>query len=253
MFERTFSFWRRWIGNPGGEDANTAVAVAPGSSDEDERRFWVRYPADFKTSVQLSQAGAPFSAPAQLRDISQGGAHFVLERPIHTGHLVNLELPLGRSRDMHTVLACIVRAREEADGRWALGCVFSRELTDEDLSGFGARRVRHNPEDQRLWMRFTCNLTAKFQKIGDPNAPVDSAQVLNLSASGVGLLADRFVDAGTLLNIDLTGRDGHTTRTILACVVHVSRPGADQAAEGTWALGCNFIRELTDEDLQALI
>jgi hypothetical protein len=72
--------------------------------------------------------------------------------------------------------------------------------------------------------------------------------VLNLSASGVGLLVDRFVDAGTLLNIDLTGRDGHTTRTILACVVHVS-----QQAPQEWALGCNFIRELTDEDLQALI
>lgn len=258
MFERTFSFWRRWIGHAGSDSLQTATAVAAEGGESDERRVWVRYPADFKTSIQLSQAGEPFSAPAQLRDISQGGAHLILERPIHTGHLVNLELPLGSAGEMHTVLACIVRAIEEADGRWALGCVFSRELTDEDLAGFGARRVRHDPNDQRLWMRFNCNLTARFQKIGDPEAPVESAQVLNLSASGVGLLVDRFVDAGTLLNIDLTGRDGHTTRTILSCVVHVNQQyanpqGANRQGKGEWALGCNFIRELTDDDLQALI
>lgn len=249
MFERTFSFWRRWIGQPDTGGAATATAVAPESGQDDERRFWVRYPADLKTSVQMSRAGQPFSAAAQLRDISQGGANFILDRPIHTGHLVNLELPLGSAGEMHTVLACIVRAIEEAEGRWALGCVFSRELTDEELAGFGAKRVRHDdPGDQRIWMRFNCNLTAKFQTIGDANAPVDSADVLNLSASGVGLLVDRFVDAGTLLNIDLTGRDGQATRTILACVVHVNQQRASE-----WALGCNFIRELTDEDIQALI
>jgi hypothetical protein len=127
--------------------------------------------------------------------------------------------------------------------------VFSRELTDEDLSSYGVRRVRHDdPADQRAWMRFNCNLTARFQKIDGSEAPVEGATVLNLSASGIGLLADRFVDAGTLLNIDLTGRDGRSSRTILACVVHVNQQG-----EGAWALGCNFIRELTDEDIQALI
>ncbi|MCI0684190.1 MAG: PilZ domain-containing protein [Gemmataceae bacterium] len=247
MFERTFSFWRRWVGHPESASAVTATAVA--DSPADERRFWVRYPADLKTSVQLGHSGQPFTAPAQLRDISQGGANFVLDREIQAGCLVNLELPLGRDGAMHTVLACIVRATAEADGRWALGCVFSRELTDDELSGFGARRVRHDdPAEQRVWMRFNCNLTARFQKIDDPNAPVESARVLNLSASGVGLLVDHFVDAGTLLTIDLTGKDGRATRTILACVVHVNQQSA-----GAWALGCNFIRELTDEDLQALI
>ena len=37
-------------------------------------------------------------------------------------------------------------------------------------------------------------------------------------------------------------------RTILACVVHVTTQ-----ASGEWALGCNFIRELSEEDLKALV
>ena len=250
MFERTLNFWRRWVGAAPEGNTATAVApdaVAPDAVAPDERRFWVRYPADLKTSVQLSRPDGPFSATAELRDISRGGVNFILDRPLPTGRMVNLELPLGRG-EVHTILACVVRATEEAEDRWALGCLFSRELTDADLSSYGVRRVRHDdPGDQRAWMRFNCNLTARFQKIASVDAPVEGATVLNLSASGIGLLVDSFVDAGTLLNIDLTGRDSGATRTILACVVHVNQQGE------AWALGCNFIRELTDEDIQALI
>src|SRR5439155_25252706 len=107
---------------------------------------------------------------------------------------------------VYTVLACVVRAQRKSDGQWALGCVFSRELTDEDLLGLGARRVRHDPADHRQWVRFDCNLHARYQPIGAPGEPVEALQVLNLSASGVGLVVDRFIDAGVLLNLELRGK-----------------------------------------------
>ena len=246
MFERTFSFWRRWVNNPESEEAATAVSDAAGA--EDERRLWIRYPADVTTKIRAADEAPEGMASAQIRDISKGGAHLLLDYAIQPGQLVNLELPGGSAEDTTTVLACVVRTSEEADGRWAVGCVFARELSKDDLTGLGARAARHEAGDQRTWMRFNCNLSAQFQRIGDPTEQIEAAQVINLSASGVGLLVKRFVDAGALLNVDLIGKDGRIRRTMLACVVHVSQRGAPE-----WALGCNFIRELGDDDLQALI
>jgi hypothetical protein len=245
MFERTFSFWRRWVGQEG---APSGAQPCPSENNgHDERRLWVRYPADLKTSVELANPAQPFKSEAKIRDISRGGANLILDREVQPGLLVNLELP-NASEGVYSVLACVVRIHQEASDKWALGCVFARELSEEDLNRFGARRVRHAPEDQRIWMRFSTALKASFEQIGASGQPRRDAEVLNLSASGVGLLVDRFIDAGALLNVDLVGKEGTAARTILSCVVHVN-----QRDDGAWALGCNFIRELSEEDLRALV
>ena len=108
--------------------------------------------------------------------------------------------------------------------------------------------MRHAPEDQRTWMRFHCNLRAHFNLIGDLENHEIKAQVLNVSASGIGLLVNQFIETGVLLNLNLVAKEGAAVRTILSCVVHVSKQ-----AEGEWALGCNFIRELTEEDFRILV
>jgi hypothetical protein len=246
MLERTFSFWRRWVGQS--ENDGTGAATATIDSPLDERRLWIRHSANLETTIQLTDQPHKGNAAAQLRDISRGGARLLLDFEIEPGQLINLELPKAISEGVCTVLACVVRAHEDANGQWVIGCVFSRELTDEDLRSFGAERVRHESNDQRTWKRFDCELTASFEKIGDPEQHRTAAQVNNLSASGVGLLVNGQVDAGALLNLHLLGKDGRTRRTILACVVHVTKHGVNSLA-----LGCNFIRELSDEDIRDLI
>jgi hypothetical protein len=242
MFERTFSFWRRLVGNePAG------AGHAPSENGHDERRLWVRYPADLKTSVELANPAQAFKAPAKIRDISRGGANLILDQQIQPGQLVNLELP-NADDSVYAILACVVRVHREPSGKYALGCVFSRELSEEDLNRFGARRLRHAPEDQRVWMRFATCVKASYEQIGVGEQPRREAQVLNLSASGIGLLVDHFIDAGALLNVDIVGKEGGAARTILSCVVHVN-----ERDSGDWALGCNFIRELSEEDLRALV
>ena len=238
MFGRTFSFWHRLVGKPAG----TIEAPA-------ERRLWVRYPANLQTNVQLgTDPVVETRVSARVQDISPGGANLLVDHPFETGQMLGVELPQGGNEDKHTVLACVVRVVPDGEGQWALGCVFSRELTDDDLEGFGAKRVRHSPPDQRMWMRFATDRQASFQKVGDPENQNYLAQVINLSASGVGLAVTIAVEAGALLSVDLRGPDGDVARTILACVVHVTTQ-----ADGHWALGCNFIRELSEEDFQALI
>lgn len=236
MFERTFTFWRNLMSRP-----------AQRKSTKEERRMWVRYPADMQSSVQLADYPGEDRVPTRIRDISKGGANLLVDKPFQTGQLLRLELPREDGSPLQ-VLACVVRSLHEETGKYSLGCVFSRELTEDDLLGFGARRLRHSPEDQRTWQRFECNLQARFMKIGDPIQEWTPAQVINISASGVGLHVQSQVEAGTLLQLDLLGKDGKPVKTILSCVAHTTHRG-----EHEWGLGCNFIRELSESDFEELV
>ena len=71
--------------------------------------------------------------------------------------------------------------------------------------------------------------------------------MLNISAGGVALVVDHDVRAGALLSAELHAPDGKAVVTILACVVHVI-----VESERERVLGCNFIQELSDADLQSL-
>jgi hypothetical protein len=239
MFAQRFSFLRRLIG--GG-------AAAPETVKTDERRLWVRYPADLDTSVQLADHPGEDRVPARIRDLSRGGANLVLDQGFPTGQLLSLEMPCPEDPErIFQILACIVRSTPEPGGRHSLGCVFSRELTEEDLFSFGARRVRHAPEDQRSWMRFACELKATFNKIGESESAPRAAQVKNVSASGVGLEVDEAIEVGSLLNLHVVGKMGQE-RTLLTCVVHAVKQGG-----ANWQLGCNFIRELSESDFQDMM
>ena len=86
MLGRTFSFWRRLVGK------------APAETGE-ERRLWVRYPADVRTSV-LPGSGLPSAeqsrenrVSAMVRDVSAGGANLIVSQAFQPGQMLSLELP----------------------------------------------------------------------------------------------------------------------------------------------------------------
>jgi c-di-GMP-binding flagellar brake protein YcgR len=240
MFERTKTFWRRLLGRPG------PTATAKGG--DDERRVWLRYTADLKTAFKPAGAPDHTRLSAQVRNISLGGLNLVGSRPFQPGELLTVELPGASEESRCDVLACVVHCAEEQAGEWSLGCTFSRELTDDDLANFGARRERHDPSDQRQWKRFPVSVTANYELVAQDDAKQYPAKVLDISATGVGLLVDREIENGTLLSVELHNAAGTAEHTMLACIVHVTRQAANE-----WALGCNFIRSLTEEDLKALV
>ena len=127
----------------------------------------------------------------------------------------------------------------------ALAC---RELSEADLQSLGANRERPEQDEQRQWKRFETNITATVQQVTTAEQTPCAAKVLNVSVSGVGLLVDRVIENGALLSVELHNAAATIDRTLLACVVHVSRRAA-----GEWALGCNFIRSLGEDDLKALL
>src|SRR5262245_4448824 len=213
-----------------------------GGDDDDNRRTWARRASSFQTRVQPTRHGAA-AVPARVRDISRGGASLEVGRAFDPGELVGVEL-LGPDATS-TALACVVHVSELGDGHWLLGCTFAQELGDDDLAAFGARRRRAGGPDQRLWERFACTAAATCRLLSAEGEPAWPAQVTNISATGVGLVADRELETGTLVNVTLQGAHG-TPATLLACVVHVS------PRDGRWGLGCNFIRELTEAELLAM-
>jgi hypothetical protein len=239
MFERTLSLCRRLIGK--GDPATADATVV-----EDERRLWVRYAADRETAVNLAHGEEPRRLAVRVRDISVGGVNLITDHPFHPGQILGLELPSNDEPEV--ALACVIHAGSVGQGKWSLGCAFSRELAPADLARFGAPSDYPRPDEQRGEIRHPCALSATYQCVGAHDEATCTARVLNVSATGVGLSLTEPVDAGSLINLRLQNADGSLVRTILACVVHSGR-----GTGGEQVIGCNFIRELADDELQSLL
>lgn len=239
MFERTVSFWKRLLG---GKPAPETASLRP-----DERRVYIRYPADL--GINYHKAGGSRELyRGRVRNISQGGISLQVERECQPGDLLGIELPGSGEQGSDVVLACVIHVRPAGPGQWLIGCTFARELTPEQLEPFGGTPTSRPFVDQRTRPRFTCDVEAIYQIVAVSEMQAWPAQVLNISATGIGLLVDREVLPGTLLSVDLTPRKSGTVKTMLSCVVHVGKQG-----DREWALGCNFITELSEKDLKELL
>ena len=75
-----------------------------------------------------------------------------------------------------------------------------------------------------------------------------TAQVLDISAEGLGLGLDRVFESGTVLEVELASRDGTLAYTVVARVSH-SRP----FGEGRWLAGCSFVGRVSDEELRDIL
>jgi c-di-GMP-binding flagellar brake protein YcgR len=239
MFERTRSFWRRLLAR---------ATPGQGPLGMEERRVWIRYRADLQTSYKPASAPETTRLSTHVRNISLGGINLVGSRPFQPGELLTVELPGSTEQSRYDVLACVVHCTEERPGECSLGCNFSRELTDDDLASFGAKREKSEPPDQRQWRRFAARVTAIYQPVAQDNKDRLTAQVLDISPSGLRLLVEREMENGTLLSVELHNGAGTRGPTMLACIVHVNCLG-----DKGWVLGCNFIRSLNEQDLEALV
>jgi len=245
MLASALTFWRWLTGQPVSLDAKDFAAGSGESSDE--RRVWLRYAAELNTRCAEVGDDGETGIPAVITDISRGGLKVIAARRFEPGTVLSVELPAVSGEAALAVLACVVRAQPHGDKDWAMGCRFSGELSDEQLQVFGAARTRPMPPDARGWSRFPCEAKAVYQRVGDRDLSRGSARVLNISAAGMALLVQEEVAIGELLSTELHDATDRTVVTILACVVHV------QTTEEGRVLGCNFIRELNDADLKALV
>lgn len=105
-----------------------------------------------------------------------------------------------------------------------------------------------SPMERRAWVRYPCDLDSACQPLAGARGLQWPGKVRNLSMGGIAIRLARRFEAGTVLAIDVQGRDETVLRTVLARVIHVLLQN-----DGSWLLGCAFTSPLNDEDLKALL
>jgi len=235
------TFWRWLTGQSFSSEPRSATAPTS------ERRVWLRHAANLNVQCKQASEESEGGVQAVIRSISRGGLQLIAPRRFEPGSILSVESGSPQDENRLTMLACVVHAQPHGEGEWTMGCRFSSELDTEQLQAFGAARARPQPSDPRGWSRYHCDARAVYQRVNGGDSTNHPARVVNISAGGVALQVDEPVAVGELLSTELHDSAERPIVTILACVVRVQ-----SAAEGQ-ILGCQFIRELAENDLRALL
>lgn len=236
------TFWRWLTGQSFPLEELPAVAAAG-----EERRVWVRHAANL--NILCKQVGDELESGVSgvLCGISRGGMQMIAPRRFEPGSVLSVESATPHDENGFAVLAWVVRAQPHGEREWTMGCRFSSELDDDQLQAFGAARSRPSTPDSRGWSRFSCDTKAVYQRVNGDDQTHHAARMVNISVGGVALQVDQPISLGDLLSTELHDSTGRPVVTILACVVHVeTRPKRR-------ILGCQFIRELGERDVRALL
>jgi len=212
---------------------------------ETERRAHPRHATDVRTVCR--PVTEDVTVPVQIVDVSVGGIKMRVGRPFRQGTMDRFDMP-RLNGPTTTLLACVMHAGEVTVGQWEVGCNFSLELSDEEIQAFGGEKTQAAAGDSRTWVRHSARGTVEYEILPGDDGPPRTARLVNLSPAGVGLLVDEKLEPGTALTVFLRRIDDQTDRPLLACVVYqTERP------DGTWAVGCNFLHELGEKELDELL
>lgn len=106
------------------------------------------------------------------------------------------------------------------------------------------------PRDCRVYERQPCDIPARCHPaslLDMKEAGWDGA-ITDISQGGVRLSLSRRFERGTALALELPGDDAREPTVVFVKVVHIKSGQA-----GTWLLGCQFISELSSDEIQRLL
>jgi PilZ domain len=212
----------------------------------DDRRSHPRHPADVQIVCQPLVGDV--SLPARIRNVSQSGVNLIISQPLTEGTMVRVNLPGSPGGPHTTVLACVMHSRETSPGEWTVGCVFSLELSADETRLLGGEKMPSGPGDQRAWVRSPVRGIVSYRKLPVDDGVARTADLVDLSPAGVGLILKEKLEPGSALTLNLRRTDSKSDRAMLSCVVYLT-----DRADGTWAAGCHFLRELTEKELKELV
>lgn len=102
-------------------------------------------------------------------------------------------------------------------------------------------------DDRRGSERHLCSLEATTHLV-EPGQTISWGAVINnISAGGLNLTLCYPFRLGTFLSIDLKSPNG-MIRSFMARVIHVH-----DRTDGMWQLGCEFLRPLSDGDIELIV
>ena len=102
----------------------------------------------------------------------------------------------------------------------------------------------------RVYERQSCELPVACQPAAAFGRELTrwSGTIRDVSQGGLRLILERRFEPGTGLAIELPEESSGETRTVLLKGVHVKRQ-----LDGYWSLGCQFVSELSDDEIQRLL
>lgn len=236
--------------------------VADGSRTADRRLWTPEYLAETSQSerqvrVRLHNVRDVLLPPgpqdsrrhqARINDLSLGGLVLSLEHKFEAGTPLEIEVTATGGDATVPLLARVMQCSNPAEGRYVISCCFMEEMSPEELQVLGADRARPEDNDGRAWVRFPTQVESFFHPVVAAEHAPRRARIENISAGGVAMHSDREFEHGTLLHLEFRGPGRQPLPSRNARVVH-----ATSKAKDDWLLGCTFVRELSDADLQALM
>jgi serine/threonine protein kinase len=101
--------------------------------------------------------------------------------------------------------------------------------------------------DRREATRQAGTKTVSWRRLGTGAAATGTAQVQDVSVTGIALSARARLNQGTVLALTVQDSATRIARPVLVRVVH-----AQERAGGEWFFGCTFVSKLTSDELRAL-
>jgi hypothetical protein len=109
------------------------------------------------------------------------------------------------------------------------------------------RHAAAGRRERRQWVRYRSGARTTCRPAVGPDTTGFQAQVNDVSFGGINLMVGRHLEQGLLLQVDLP-KNPQSAPSLLACVVQVTH-----RLETAWALGCSFIRELSEQELRRFL
>jgi hypothetical protein len=210
-----------------------------------ERRAHPRHATNIETICQ--PVSDPTELPVRILDVSQGGIRLRVGKAIREGTMIRVDLP-KLTGPATAVLACVMHTHQVGQSEWDVGCNFCLELSDDEIHAFGGEKTPTANSDARAWVRHPARGTVDYRPLPGTEGPPDTAELVDLSPGGVGLLTDAPIEPGTALLVSLKRLDDKPDRQMLACVVYQT-----EREDGKYAVGCNFLHRLNEMDVEELL
>ncbi len=133
--------------------------------------------------------------PAELRQISLGGARMVTQRPLLLEETLNMKVTFDEVDFESIVDARVAWARPLRGEDWLIGCAFSPDLPEAMLD----EMARQELIDRRKFGRMIAEIPAKYRKPGSQEKL--DATVVDVSPGGLCLAVDSAEGLGAQVQI----------------------------------------------------
>lgn len=169
------------------------------------------------------------SSSVTVKNLSRGGIALLATKPFDVGATLVVDIR-GNIK-----MVSVAHVRQEGL-KWHLGCRFLGRLTDAEFAALlGPEDNLRRVDREQLTVVTSCKANAGETSL--------TAKIRNISPEGVGLLAEKPLEAGETVVINMGG---------VAKVGLVTFAKQEEGQE-EWLIGCRFVGPLTPEELASVL